>query len=75
MRYKHEIIHLTTKQDKMKKLLLVLAIGAFVACNDNAAETKTDATVDSTTTVTVDTTTTVTVDTTMAPAAADTIKK
>jgi hypothetical protein len=38
----------------MKKLLLVLAIGAFAACNDSATSTET--TVDSTTEVTVDTT-------------------
>jgi hypothetical protein len=37
----------------MKKLLLVLAIGAFAACNDSATSTET--TVDSTS-VTVDTT-------------------
>jgi hypothetical protein len=36
----------------MKKLLLVLAIGAFAACNDSA--TSTESTVDSTTNVTVD---------------------
>ena len=61
----------------MKKLLLVLAIGAFVACNDNAGtnETKTDTlpVVDTTTTVTVDTTSTTVVDTTVK--VVDTIKK
>jgi hypothetical protein len=36
----------------MKKLLLVLAIGAFAACNDSA--TSTDSAVDSTSEVTVD---------------------
>ena len=47
----------------MKKLLLVLAIGAFVACNDSTSteETKTDSSV---TTTTVDTNTVTTVDTT-----------
>ena len=62
----------------MKKLLLVLAIGAFAACNDsatsteNAVDTSANATVDSltvdtsasTTTVDTTTTTTTTVDTT-----------
>jgi hypothetical protein len=62
----------------MKKLLLVLAIGAFVACNDNAGtdETKTDSlpVVDTATTVIVDTTSTgPVVDTTVK--AVDTIKK
>ena len=62
----------------MKKLLLVLAIGAFVACNDNAGtdETKTDTlpVVDTATTVVVDTTSTApVVDTTVK--AVDTIKK
>ena len=48
----------------MKKLLLVLAIGAFVACNNGGTEeTKTT---DSTTTTTTDTTT-VPVDTTTLP--------
>lgn len=42
----------------MKKLLLVLAIGAFVACNDNATES--EATTDSSATSTVDTNTMVT---------------
>ena len=40
------------KQFNMKKLLLVLAIGAFAACNDSATSTET--TIDSTTEVTVD---------------------
>ena len=61
----------------MKKLFLVLAIGAFVACNDNAGtdETKTDTlpVVDTATTVTVDTTSTTVVDTTVK--VVDTIKK
>lgn len=48
----------------MKKLLLVLAIGAFVACNNGGSEeTKTT---DSTTITTTDTTT-VPVDTTTLP--------
>ena len=41
----------------MKKLLLVLAIGAFVACNDTADDDTT--TTDTATSVTVDTNTTV----------------
>ncbi len=45
----------------MKKLLFVLAIGAFVACNDNAG-TNEDATVDTTTTAPV-----ITPDTAVAP--------
>ena len=56
----------------MKKLLLVLAIGAFVACNDNAGteETKTDSL------PAVDTTsTTVTVDSTVVAPAVDSTKK
>jgi hypothetical protein len=61
----------------MKKLLLVLAIGAFVACNDNAGtdETKTDSlpVVDTTTTVIDTTSTAPVVDTTVK--AVDTIKK
>jgi hypothetical protein len=54
----------------MKKLLLVLAIGAFVACNDNAGtdETKTDS-------LPVVDTTAVTVDTTLAPVVVDTTAK
>ena len=50
----------------MKKLLLVLAIGAFAACNDSA--TSTESSVDSTTTIDVQPsgdTTTVTGDTTV----------
>lgn len=47
----------------MKKLLLVLAIGAFVACNESATEETT--TTDSPSTLTVDTNTT-------APAVPDT---
>jgi len=33
----------------MKKLLLVLAVGAFVACNNGSTETKTDSTTSTTT--------------------------
>lgn len=53
----------------MKKLLLILAIGAFVACNDNGADegTNADTTVvapaPDTATVVVPDTTTVTTDT------------
>ena len=61
----------------MKKLLLVLAIGAFVACNDNAGteESKTDTLpVVDTTVVAIDTTATApAVDTTVK--AVDTLKK
>lgn len=74
----------TNKNKKMKKILLVLAIGAFVAsCNeatDKAAETTTPAT--ETTTPATDTTapkvdtSAVKVDTSaVKPAAADTTKK
>jgi uncharacterized lipoprotein YajG len=36
-------IHLTKKMTTMKKLFLVLAIGAFAACNNSSStETKTD---------------------------------
>ena len=50
----------------MKKLLLVLAIGAFVACNDNAGSegTKADSTAAATT---ADTTVVAPVDTTAKP--------
>jgi hypothetical protein len=65
----------------MKKLLLVLAIGAFVACNDNAGtgETKADttaapSTVDTAATAPVDTTAKP-MDTTAAKPADTTIKK
>ena len=44
----------------MKKFLLVLAIGAFVACNDDTTDSTT--TPDSTTTTTIDSST-ITVDT------------
>jgi len=52
----------------MKKLLLILAIGAFVACNDNGSEegTGTDTsttTIDTSTVVPAPDTTTTTVDT------------
>ncbi len=63
----------------MKKLLLVLAIGAFVACNDNSEST--EVTADTAAAVTVDTAavapvdTTVVVDTTAAAATADTSAK
>ena len=49
----------------MKKLLLILAIGAFVACNDNAGTE--DGTSDTTTTAPVDTTSVTPMDTTSAP--------
>jgi len=54
----------------MKKLLLVLAIGAFVACNDNAGtdETKIDS-------LPVVDTTAVAIDTTAAAPAVDTTVK
>ena len=48
----------------MKKLLLVLAIGAFAACNDSATTETTETTIDTTTIVTVDTLST-SADTTM----------
>lgn len=47
----------------MKKLLLILAIGAFVACNDNGSE---EGTGTDTSTTTIDTSTVVP-DTTMNP--------
>jgi hypothetical protein len=62
----------------MKKLMLVLAIAGFVACNDNSETNET--TVDSsavivdTSAVTVDTTSTI-VDTTAAGATVDTTQK
>ena len=63
----------------MKKLLLVLAIGAFAACGDSTTEDST--TTDTVTTSTVDTNTTVaplpdtTVVTTDTTVKVDTIKK
>ena len=45
-----------TKLSTMKKLLLILAIGAFVACNDNGSE---EGTGTDTTTTTIDTSTVV----------------
>jgi len=69
----------------MKKVLFVLALGAFAACNNGSTDTKADSTVTSTTVdtaakTTVDTTVKVGVDTTAAAgattgAAADTTKK
>jgi uncharacterized lipoprotein YajG len=46
------INHKQIKKFKMKKLLLVLAIGAFAACNDSA--TSTESTTDSSANVTAD---------------------
>ena len=62
----------------MKKLLLVLAVAGFVACNngggeDTTGDTATTVTSDTTTVVTPDTTTVVVPDTTAKPA--DTTKK
>jgi acetolactate synthase regulatory subunit len=42
-RYKCQIIHSKQNEEQMKKVLFVLAIAAFAACN-NAAETATEAT-------------------------------
>jgi hypothetical protein len=53
----------------MKKLLLVLAIGAFAACGDGASEDST--TTDSASALPVDTNTLAQPDTTAAPAPAD----
>lgn len=60
----------------MKKLLLVLAIGAFVACNDNTHETTestNDTTTTSTSTIDTNTVSHSTMDTTKMPS--DTTKK
>jgi uncharacterized lipoprotein YajG len=44
-RINHETIQLIKKMFTMKKLLVVLAIGAFAACNNSAStEAKTDTT-------------------------------
>jgi hypothetical protein len=51
--YKAQIILLQTNTHKMKKLLLVLAIGAFVASCNNAADSAAKA-ADSTATVIAD---------------------
>ena len=65
----------------MKKFLLVLAIGGFVACSDNAANTEnaadTSATVETLDTSAIATpdTSSATVDTLGAAAATDTLKK
>ena len=59
-------IYSFTKKINMKKFLLILAIGAFVACNDSGSSTSTstDSSSTETTTPMVDTsTTTVTPDT------------
>jgi hypothetical protein len=71
---------LLTKQNigKMKKLLLVLAIGAFVACNNSTESTEQKA--DTTTTAAPADTTAKPADTTAAPAdttakPVDTLKK
>jgi hypothetical protein len=58
----------------MKKLLLVLAIGSFVACNDGGSADA-EKTADSTATPTVDTTAPSPAIDTTAPAAVDTTKK
>ena len=67
-----------TKQNigKMKKLLLVLAIGAFVACNNNTEgeAVKTDTTVVPATPAPADTTVTP-VDTTAKPVDTSAVKK
>jgi hypothetical protein len=54
----------------MKKLLLVLAIGAFVACNDSSTDA--EATGDTSTLAPVDTTTVAPLDTTATTTPADT---
>ena len=60
-----------TKLSTMKKLLLILAIGAFVACNDNGSDEGTGAD----TTVTTGTDTSVVVpDTTLKPVDTVTVK-
>jgi hypothetical protein len=48
----------------MKKLLLILAIGAFVACNDNGTEEGTSADTTTVTPATPDTSSVITTDTT-----------
>jgi len=58
----------------MKKLLLVLAIGSFVACNDGGSADA-EKTADSTATPTVDTAAPAPLVDTTAPAAVDTTKK
>ena len=58
----------------MKKLLLVLAIGSFVACNDGGSADA-EKTADSTATPTVDTAAPAPAIDTTAPAAVDTTKK
>jgi hypothetical protein len=71
----HETIQLTQKQSQMKKFLVVLAIGAFAACNNSgSSEATKDSTVvkDSVTKMT-DSTSKMATDTTKM--AADTTKK
>jgi hypothetical protein len=58
----------------MKKLLLVLAIGSFVACNDGGSADA-EKTADSTATPTVDTAAPAPLVDTTAPSAVDTTKK
>jgi len=58
----------------MKKLLLVLAIGSFVACNDGGSAEDTKP-ADSTAPAAVDTTAPATVDTTAPAPVVDTTKK
>lgn len=57
----------------MKKLLLVLAIGAFAACGESSNDESTTA--DTVTTTTVDTNTVAPATDTIAPAMADTTGK
>ena len=65
--------HSITKQkDTMKKLLLVLAVGAFVACNNGGGE---ETKADTTTTINSDTTTVVAPNDTTVVVPADTTHK
>jgi hypothetical protein len=59
----------------MKKLLLVLAIGSFVACNDGGSAEADKTAADSTAPATVDTAAPAPMADTTAPAAVDTTKK
>ena len=59
----------------MKKLLLVLAIGSFVACNDGGSAEADKTAADSTTAPTVDSTPPAPVADSTAPVAVDTTKK
>jgi hypothetical protein len=59
----------------MKKLLLVLAIGSFVACNDGGSAEADKTATDSSATPTVDTAAPAPMADTTAPAAVDSTKK